>query len=253
MNAMIIFVFLFAFIAAFSTVEAGRVSDESVASQVHETERKENIEYHMLTLEDVRSQNPETEVEELIKLTAEEIINNNLGNDTFEVNGSVLTRYDLPTVYYPDVDFDSFQAWMDYSKITDKTSSAYAIAWSSNAYTDEYGLRRYVTTDDQLKINGEDDYTIALGTFYKERGTCGSRWLIVTSTGMYTAITGDEKADRDCDAMHMFTEINGRCLGMIEWLVDTPVLDPSMRLSGTITKGPIEALQGNILYIYRID
>ena len=51
------------------------------------------------------------------------------------------------------------------------------------------------TTADQFTIDGQDDYMIALGTFYKEKGTAGNRYLIETTTGAYTAITGSEKAD----------------------------------------------------------
>ena len=47
------------------------------------------------------------------------------------------------------------------------------------AWTDEYGLRRYKVSEDQFTINGKDDYVIALGTYYKEKGTAGSRYIIV--------------------------------------------------------------------------
>lgn len=186
-----------------------------------------------------------------------EVVNDQMGNDVIEIsNGSntILRRYDLPTKYYPGLDFSSFQPYMDYRCITDKSSPAYAVTRSVNTYNDEYGLRRYVTTEDQFTINGQDDYVIALGTFYKEEGTAGSRYLIVTTTGMYTAITGDEKDNRHTDAMNMYSlHADGTCAGIIEWIVDTETLESNMKRSGTITKGPVKVLQGEVIQIYGIE
>lgn len=205
-------------------------------------------------------------MEETIEETMEEIVEETIdpmvmlqeqmGSDVIEFEDGLhtLTRYDLPTAYYPNLDFSSFQPYMDYRCISNKKSPAYSITRSENAYTDEYGLRRYPTTDEQFTIDGKDDYVIALGTFYKEKGTAGSRYLIVTSTGMYTAITGDEKADAHTDEMNMFSlHADGTCAGIIEWIVDTKTLEHSMKRSGTITKGPVEDLQGEVLQIYKID
>lgn len=177
-----------------------------------------------------------------------------LGNPTIEIDGSVLTRYDLPDKYYPGIDFSSFQPYMGYKCITNKSSPAYKVTRSEMAYNDEYGMRRYRTTPDQFTIDGQDDYVIALGTFYKEKGTAGSRYLIVTSTGMYTAIAGDEKSDAHTDARHMFsTHQDGSCAGIIEWIVDQENLESTMKRAGTITAGPIEPLKGEILHIYGIN
>lgn len=199
------------------------------------------------------------EIEEIVEPEVVDpmiILQEQMGSDVIEFEDGLhtLIRYDLPTVYYPNLDFSSFQPYMDYRCIKNKKSPAYSISRSENAYTDEYGLRRYPTSDDQFTINGKDDYIVALGTFYKEKGTAGSRYLIVTSTGMYTAITGDEKADVDTDAMNMFSlHADGTCAGIIEWIVDTKTLEHSMKRSGTITKGPVEELQGEVLQIYKID
>lgn len=204
----------------------------------------------------------ETIIEDPIVIEEPEIIDpmvilqEQMGSDVIEFEDGLhtLIRYELPTAYYPNLDFSSFQPYMDYRCIKNKKSPAYSISRSENAYTDEYGLRRYSTTDDQFTIDGKDDYIIALGTFYKEKGTAGSRYLIVTSTGMYTAITGDEKADVDTDEMNMFSlHADGTCAGIIEWIVDTKTLEHSMKRSGTITKGPVEELQGEVLQIYKID
>lgn len=190
----------------------------------------------------------------VVEIDPATLLAENLGNPTIEIDGSVLRRYDLPDKYYPGIDFSSFQPYMGYKCITNKSSQAYKITRSEMAYNDEYGMRRYRTTPDQFTINGQDDYVIALGTFYKEKGTAGSRYLIVTSTGMYTAITGDEKSDAHTDPRHMFsTHQDGSCAGIIEWIVDQENLESSMRRAGTITAGPIEPLKGEILHIYGIN
>lgn len=191
---------------------------------------------------------PQVEIDTATVLAA------NLGNPSIEVDGTILTRYDLPDKYYPGIDFSSFQPYMGYKCITSKSSPAYKVTRSEYAYNDEYGMRRYQTTDDQFTIDGQDDYVIALGTFYKEKGTAGSRYLIVTTTGMYTAIAGDEKSDSHTDSRHMFSlHQDGSCAGIIEWIVDQENLESTMKRAGTITAGPIVPLQGEILHIYGIN
>ena len=178
-----------------------------------------------------------------------------LGQDTIEVDGSTLVRFDLPDAYYGECDYSSFQPYMSYKCITDSSTQAYAVSHSDFAYTDDNGMRRYQTADDQFTINGEDDYVFALGTFYKPRGTCGSRWLVITTTGAYTAITGDEKADVETDDLCMFSRHgdDGMTLGLIEWIVDYDLISSEVWAYGSITAGPIEAIHGEILYMYQIQ
>jgi len=186
-----------------------------------------------------------------LELTVEECI----GQAEFTIGDASFVSLDLPDVYYPGMDFSSFQPYEDYSCITNRSSAAYSITRSDRAYNDENGLRRYSISDGQFSVEGRDDYVIALGTFYKPKGTCGQRYLVVTSTGYYTAIAGDEKSDLHTDDMHMFTMHGDGTAGIIEWLVDTDTLNTSMRRSGNIatSKGPVEELKGEILYIYLIN
>lgn len=203
----------------------------------------------------------ESEVTEMVEeevipeLSPQDIMTNALGADLIETDLGNLTRYELPTIYYPGIDFSSFQPWMSYKVITNPGSAAYKVVTDERLYVDEYGLCRFETDPEtQFTIDGKDDYVIALGTYYKEKGTCGSRYLIVTSTGAYTAITGDEKSDAHTDEHHMFSlHSDGSCAGIIEWLVDTPQLESMMKRMGSVTYGPVEELHGEILYIYRID
>lgn len=175
-------------------------------------------------------------------------------NDTNITESSSLVECALPSDYYNNINFSWFQPFMAYQKITDKTSPSYEICYSENAYTDENGFRRYKTNEHQFTVDGNDDYVVALGTYYKEKGTVGSRFLIETTTGSYTVITGGEKADEDTDELNMFsTHCDGDYAGMIEWIVDENTLHSDIKYAGTVTYGPVESMHGDIIAIYRID
>lgn len=187
--------------------------------------------------------------------TPMEILNSNLGSDSIDLGIGTLTRFNTPDVYYPGLDYSSFQPYMSYKVIKDRTSAAWKVVSDPRMYIDENGMCRFETdSDTQFTIDGQDDFVIALGTYYKPKGTCGDRWLVVTTTGAYTAITGDEKSDAHTDEYHMFSSHkDGTCGGIIEWLVDTSTLDSMAKRMGTLTHGPVESIHGDILYIYRID
>lgn len=177
-----------------------------------------------------------------------------IGDDRIDIENFTLVRYELPQKYYPKMNHSYFQPFMSWKCITKKNSGSYQIVNSSKAYIDENGFRRYATDDNQFTIEGEDDFIIALGNFYKKRGEVGGRYLVVTSTGMYTAITGGEKSNWHTDNRNMFS-IHGshnQYAGVIEWIVDPRALPEEIKQSGTVTTGPIEELQGTLLYIYRI-
>lgn len=173
------------------------------------------------------------------------------------INNYELTKMDLPSKYYGNnCDYSYFQPYMSYEKVTNETAPSYKITKSSsNSYTDNNGFRRYKTNSNvQFTVNGEDDYIVALGTFYKEKGTAGERFLVTTEKGMFTIITGDEKADCDTDPMNMFTvHGDGKYFGLIEWIVDTEKIDESIISNGTITAGTMEDLHGEITGIYKIS
>lgn len=180
-----------------------------------------------------------------------------IGNEQIRSNGSLLTRYNLPSEYYPGLNFSYFQPYMCYTSIKNINSPQYHLLNDSKSYTDEFGFRRHETNESQFTINQQDDFVIALGTYYKEKGTVGQRFLIVTTTGMYTAVTGDEKNDAHTDQKNMFT-MHGRhkqYAGLVEFIIDRNCdrLSENIVTTGTVTNGPIEVLQGDIRYIYRID
>lgn len=163
-------------------------------------------------------------------------------------------EYALPSAYYGDIDFSTFSPYMDYKMVTDTSSNSYQTLNSEKLYIDDNGLCRYFVDDDQFTIDGKDDYVIALGTYYKEKGKTGQRYLIHTTGGYYTAIAGDEKADEHTDEYHMFVRHgeNGQYAGMIEFLVDTDYLDSDIRTMGTVTACDDPVLQGEILGISQI-
>lgn len=171
-----------------------------------------------------------------------------------EENEPEFIKYDLPSVYYGDIDFSTFQPYMDYKMVTDTSSNSYQVLNNEKLYIDDNGLCRYSVDDDQFSIDGKDDYVIALGTYYKEKGKTGQRYLIHTTEGYYTAIAGDEKDDEHTDKYRMFVRHgeNGQYAGMIEFLVDTDYLDPDIRTMGTVTACDDPVLQGEILGISQI-
>jgi hypothetical protein len=231
-------------VPAIAQVQLPKVSDMS------------EFEMPVIEFENVKPLKNDFVVVPVPTVSNEKIIKSNIGTDIINIDDTSLVRYDLPDVYYDDIDYSTFQPYMCYSSITNKTTQAWKVVHSGNAYTDSNGFRRYKIRDDQFSVNGEDDYVVALGTYYKEKGTCGSRYLVVTSTGMYTAITGDEKSDNHTDEMHMFTvHGGGKKAGLIEWIVDmdSNKVPLSIQRMGSVTNGPIEELQGKILYIYKIQ
>lgn len=195
----------------------------------------------------------EEEIPEIVETETEEVeenVGDHIGEIDFTVNGVSFHRYDLPSVYY-NIDYSSFQPYMNYKVIKDRTSQAYGVVYSDNAYVDDQGMLRYTVSDSEYSINGKDDYVVALGTFYKPEGICGNRYLIVTSNGMYTVRTGDEKANRDTDSHHMFSK-HGNKAGLIEWLVEPSALPQMVKSMGSVTYGNIPEVKGEILHIYSI-
>ena len=186
-------------------------------------------------------------------LSDEEVVGLDIGNDIIPLEDCDLVRFDLPSKYYPSMNFSTMQPYMSYKTITNKSSEAYKVCNSEKAYTDANGYRRSKVSVNEFSINGEDDYVIALGTYYKPRGTCGDRWLIVTSNGMYTAITGDEKADKDTDRHHMVHPHGNGKYSLVEFIVDSKQLEPISKKMGPVYYSEVGNIGGEILYVYSIQ
>ena len=145
-------------------------------------------------------------------------------------------EYDIP-------DYDTaFKTYMDYRKITDKTSAQYML--QMEAYTDDMGLRKY-----------EDHYIVAMGTYYSDN--IGDTFKITLDNDTsFNVIIGDIKADCHTDSQNMYSPVyddNGNLISanVIEFIVDTNKLDRSVKKLGTVSA--YDDFKGNIIEIERTD
>lgn len=105
------------------------------------------------------------------------------------------------------------------------------------SYTDDKGCRRY-----------NDDYCVALGSFYSER--IGDRFEVTLDNGnVFTIITGDMKADCDTDITNMYAPCinydNEHCANVIEFIIDDKVVSNDMYAYGSLDYH--EEFKGNIV------
>ncbi len=136
----------------------------------------------------------------------------------------------------PDVNTD-FKTYMDYRKITDKSSVQYDL--QQDAYTDSMGIRRI-----------GDDVCVALGTGYTD--SCGERFEITLDSGnTFTAIVGDIKADIHTDPTNRYVELWEGHGDMIEFIVDTKKLDKEIRIMGSV--GEYEKYSGSVVSIIKLE
>lgn len=114
------------------------------------------------------------------------------------------------------------------------------------AWTDEQGLRRY-----------NNDYIVALASFYSVK--IGDRFSVTLDTGRtFTVFFGDGKWDGDSDERKMYTpcvDYNGeKAANVLEFIVDEDVLASEVYAYGSIDK--LENFKGNIVkmkYLGRDD
>ena len=140
--------------------------------------------------------------------------------------------YESSKMSIPKID-SSKKTYMDYCCIS-RTSKQGKIVYSSEAWTDEEGLRRI----------GEY-YCVALGSYY---GSVGDKFLVETDKGnKYKVIKADVKADIHTDSTNKYTIATG-C--MMEWIVETNKLNSFVRKSGNINN--VEKVSGSILTIIKI-
>lgn len=192
--------------------------------------------------------------------------NREIADDELVVTGTIktiekeddeisLTPQTLPDEYYDHVDYSSFWAFESFDQEWSDGSDSYNFLHSKDIYTDNNGLMRKPVPDGDLKLEGEyeDDYIVALGSHYKTPHKCGERFLIITTTGEFTIITGDEQDDHDTDKHNMFIwgEKEGEAR-LLEFIVNEKQLNREIRSKGTVTAAPVEAFQGEIISMLRI-
>lgn len=114
-----------------------------------------------------------------------------------------------------------FKSYMGFTSITNKDSEQYRL--QKECWTDKHGLRRC-----------DDDYVIALGSYYTSE--IGERFKITLDTGeSFTAVVGDFKADAHTDSLHQYTPTSDRGKCVLEFVVDTKALDSTAKRMGDIS------------------
>ena len=131
----------------------------------------------------------------------------------------------------------SFKSYMSWKAITNTRSKQYKL--QEDCWTDSYGLRRY-----------NEDYVIALGSYYSSN--IGDRFKITLDTGKsFNAVVGDFKANKHTDPLNQYTttENSGKCV--VEFIVETGRLDSTAKRMGDISY--ISNFKGNVEKIEKWD
>lgn len=124
-------------------------------------------------------------------------------------------------------------------------------------YTPHYRLQQRAWTDEQGLRRFNDDYIVALGSFYSVN--IGDRFEVTLDTGRtFTVILGDGKADIDCDSRNMYTpclDYDGEeSANMLEFIIDDDVLDKEIYDYGSLDR--LEGFEGDVVkmvYLGRDD
>jgi len=152
-----------------------------------------------------------------------------------KINTTQYIEYSVPTNINT-----SFKAYMPINSITDETSDQYKL--KQECYVDDLGFCR---------IN--DDYMIALGTYYTSK--CGERFLITTDTGeQFTAIIGDIKQDIHTNNTNQYVPMydnENNFIGgnIVEFIIDDSIMCNQVIMSGTVSS---IKFKGNITEIKKI-
>ena len=144
-----------------------------------------------------------------------------------EIEGSGYISVGLPE----DAD-GSFKTYMDYKKITDKSSKQWHL--QQLAYTDSEGFR---------KFNGS--YLVAVGTYYADE--VGKEFRVTLDSGIvFHAMVGDIKQDIHTDANNQYVTMNGN---IMEFIVDVDKLDELTKKLGDVSNS---GLEGSIIKIEEV-
>lgn len=115
-------------------------------------------------------------------------------------------------------------------------------------YTPHYRLQQAAYTDEQGFRRFNEDYIVALGSFYSTN--IGDRFKVTLDNGRkFTVILGDGKWDADCDSSCMYTpciDYTGKnAANLLEFIVDEEVIDPNVYQYGSVEK--ISGFEGDIV------
>ena len=135
-----------------------------------------------------------------------------------EIEGSGYISVGLPE----DAD-GSFKTYMDYKKITDKSSKRWHL--QQLAYTDSEGFRKF-----------NDSYLVAVGTYYADE--VGKEFRVTLDSGIvFHAMVGDIKQDIHTDANNQYVTMNGN---IMEFIVDVDKLDELTKKLGDVSNSGLE-------------
>ena len=202
-------------------------SQEYAAEQTQTTETNPVIADNKVTLATAEYFSEQNEIEEAVS--------------SYTAWKSIVDQIDSDREFLEIPDEDtSFKSYMSYNTITNKKSTQYKM--QQEAWTDEYGLRRY-----------GDAYMVAMGTFYAQ--SCGEYFNITLESGeSFLVVTGDIKSDKHTDDRNMYSPvyIDGKMkyANILEFIVDTSAMSRSVRRSGNI--GTIDYFSGQIKSIERV-
>jgi hypothetical protein len=144
-----------------------------------------------------------------------------------EIEGSGYISMGLPE----DAD-GSFKTYMDYEKITNKSSRQWHL--QQLAYTDSEGFRKF-----------NDSYLVAVGTYYADE--VGKEFRITLDSGIvFHAMVGDIKQDIHTDANNQYVTMNGN---IVEFIVDVDKLNELTRDLGNVSNS---GLEGSIIKIEEV-
>lgn len=139
---------------------------------------------------------------------------------------TICTELELVEVEYivhneldlPEEADGKFKTYMDYRKITDKSSKQWAL--QEQAWTEGRGFRKI----------GEH-FLVAVGTFYAKE--VGKELLIELEDGQrIKAIVGDIKQDKHTDPTNRYVPVNGN---IVEFIVDVEKLNPEVIRRGDVS------------------
>lgn len=140
--------------------------------------------------------------------------------------------YTYNTLELPTEATGEFKTYMDYRKITDKTSKQWNL--QQLATTNEKGFRVF---------NGR--YLVAVGSYYANE--VGKELKITLDNGfVFYAMVGDIKMDIHTDANNQYIPINGN---IVEFIVDIDKLDPMTKKLGDVSNSGFE---GKIVMIEEV-
>ena len=144
-----------------------------------------------------------------------------------EIDGSGYISMGLPE----DAD-GSFKTYMDYEKITNKSSRQWHL--QQLAYTDSEGFRKF-----------NDSYLVAVGTYYADE--VGKEFRVTLDSGIvFHVMVGDIKHDIHTDANNQYVTMNGN---IMEFIVAVDKLDELTKKLGNVSNS---GLEGSIIKIEEV-